>query len=355
MPLSPQYTVGLAEEVVAVYQDAERILLERIARALGQDMDAPDWAERKLLQMQLLQAQTVRQVQALSGRSAEEVAAAVVRAYNRGAAVAQADVARLVAGAVAPVYPPGLPAVEAIVAEAVTGLQSANGRILRVVDDVYRQVIARTAPQTLLGTQTRRQAAQSALNAFADRGITGFTDRAGRQWALESYVEMSTRAATMNAAVQGNVERLLANGHDLVMVSDAPQECSVCRPWEGQVLSLTGAQRADGVRPAGTLEQARSAGLFHPGCRHSVGLYIPGVTKRPEHTGDPQGQKDREYLRSRERQVRKWKRREAVALDDVEALEARAKVRSYQAQIRDHVGSTSAKRQPARERIGTAL
>lgn len=354
MPLSPEYTIGLADELVRLYQEAERILLERIARALEKDMDAPDWAERKLLQMQLLQAQTVRQVAALTGRSAEQVAAAIVKAYNRGAAVAQADVARLVAGSLAPAVPPGLPAVEAIVAESLARVQLADQRLLRVTDDVYRQVIARTAPQVLLSTQTRREAAQSALNEFAERGITGFRDRAGKNWALESYVEMSMRAGTMNAAVQGNVERLLANGQDLVIVSNAPQECDLCRPWEGKVLSLTGISRMGGVDVAGTLDEARSKGLFHPSCRHSVSLYLPGVTKAPTRTADPEGQWAREYLRSRERGVRKWKRREAVALSDAEREKARARVRFYQAQIREHVASTSAKRQPSREQIGRA-
>lgn len=351
MGVSPEYTANLAAAVVGLYQDAERILLERIARALGEDLDAPDWAERKLLQMQLLQAQTVRQVGELTGRSAEEVAAAILKAYNRGAAMGAADLAALAEASTGRVLPPGLPAVEAMVTETVGGLQAANAAILRSTDDVFRQVIARTSPQVLLGTQTRREAAQSALNEFAARGITGFRSRDGRRWALESYVEMSMRASTANAAVAGHTGRLVEAGQDLVVVSDAPQECKVCRPWEGRVLSLTGAPRVDGVRVAGTLDQARRDGLFHPGCRHSVSLYLPGVTSTPSRTADPEGDAARQKLRYLERKTREWKRREAAGLDEPARAAARAKVRGYQAAIRDHVGSTSAKRQPARERV----
>ncbi len=352
MSLSPEYVANLAAHVVGLYQDAERVLLQRIARALAADMDAPDWAERKLLQVQLLQAQTEQQVAALSGRAAEEVAAAVLAAYNRGAAMAVQDLADLAAG-VAPVPPAGLPAVEAMVTETVGGLRAADARILRTVDDVFREVVSATAPQVLLGTQTRREAAQAALDRFASRGVTGFRSADGRQWALESYVEMSMRASTMNAAVAGHTGRLVAAGQDLVVVSDAPQECKVCRPWEGKVLSLSGAPRADGVRVAGTLDEARGAGLFHPGCRHSVSLYLHGVTKTPTRTADPGGDAARRRLRYLERKTREWKRREAVALDDAAGRAARVKVRGYQAAIREHVGSTSAKRQPARERLGT--
>lgn len=353
MPVSPQYVENLSAVVVGLYQEAEQLLLARIGKAIAADMDAPDWAERKLLQIQLLQAQTVAQLQALSGRSAEEVAAAILKAYNRGTATAQADLAELIrSGLGANVLPPGLPAVEAMVTEAVGNLDATRPRILRSIPDVFRDVIARTSPQVLLGTQTRRAAAQSALDQFADRGVTGFIDRAGRNWALESYTEMSMRASTMNASVQGHTDRLQAAGQDLVIVSNAPQECSLCRPFEGKVLSLSGLPRADGVEWVTTLADAKSRGLFHPSCRHSVGVYLPGVTKAPKHTADVEGSAARERLRSLERSVRRWKRRELVALDDVAKAKASAKVRAYQAAIREHVGSTSAKRQPARERLG---
>ena len=68
-------------------------------------------------------------------------------------------------------------------------------RILRATSDVYRQVIARVTAQGLAGEYTRRQAAQAALNLFADRGITGFVDVAGRRWNLPSYAEMACRTA----------------------------------------------------------------------------------------------------------------------------------------------------------------
>jgi len=354
MAVSADYTANLAADVVGLYQDAEQILLQRIARALAQDMDAPDWAERKLLQVQLLQAQTVRQLRALSGRSTEEISAAVLKAHNRGAALAESDLAALAARAtgVTAGLPPGLPAVERLVTETIVAIQSTHVGILRAVDDVFRQVVARSAPQVLLGVQTRRQAAQAALNDFAKAGVKGFVDKSGRKLALESYVEMATRSATARAAIDAHVERLQAGGHDLVIVSDHSQECKLCRPWEGKVLSLSGVARIDGVDVAGTLAQARSGGLFHPGCRHSIGIYLPGVTKAPTRTADPQGDADRQKLRYLEREVRSSKRQAAVALDPEAKRLADARVRNYQSKIRSHVGSTTAKRIPSRERLG---
>lgn len=352
MAISADYTANLAADVVGLYQDAEQILLTRIGRALAQDMDAPDWAEKKLLQVQMLQQQTIRQLQTLTGESAQEVTAAVLKAYNRGDATATTDLAKLAQKSIGAELPGGLPAVERLVTETIGQVQATHAGILRAVPDVFRDVIARSSPQVLLGTQTRREAAQAALNGFARKGVTGFVDKSGRRWALESYVEMATRTATAHAAVDGHVGKLQTMGQDLVIVSDAPQECRLCRPWEGKVLSLSGVQRIDGVDVAGTLAQAQAAGFQHPGCRHSIGIYVPGVTKAPTSTADTEGDRDRQKLRYLERETRAAKRQSAVALDDGAKRAADQRVRAYQSKIRDHTANTSAKRQPTRERLG---
>src|SRR5690606_27925203 len=110
-------------------------------------------------------------------------------------------------------------AIERLAQVAVGNLRATHLRILRQAEDVYRQVIAETAaPQMLTGALTRREAAQAALNRFADMGITGFVDRAGRTWTIESYAEMATRTAAGQAAIQGHIDRLIENDRDLVIV-----------------------------------------------------------------------------------------------------------------------------------------
>lgn len=351
MPVSPEYAEELSAGVAAHYQEAERLLLELIGRYLRNGMDAPDWAEVRLLQIQLLQAQASGILDRTAERVAAELAVALSKAANRGSALAVADLAELVRRGLAAPPPPGLPAVEALVGETLRQTVGTHPFILRQTLDMYRAVIAETSPQVLLGRLTRVQAAQAALDRFADRGIAGFIDRAGRNWALESYAEMATRTATGRAVLSGYEDKLLQAGFDLVMVSDHPQECELCRPWEGKILSISGVRRVD-VQWDATTAAARAAGFQHPNCRHSLSLYQPGFTKRPTNTRDPQGDADRQQLRHLERQVRRWKRRELVALDDETAAAARVRIRNYQAKIRAHVSDTSAKRQPHRERLG---
>lgn len=363
MPVSPDLGERLAHTVIGHYLEAERVLLARIARHLAAGIDSPHWAEQKLLTIQALRRQAQAVVGQLRREATGTIGEAITTAYNRGGAAAAAELAGLFGrppGQFAgPPRVSGAAAIEALAAETVGLVTGTHPRILRWADDVYRQVIADTAGSVLLGSSTRRQAAQTALNRLTARGVVGFVDRAGRGWDLAAYVEMAMRSATGRAAVQAHTDRLAGHGLDLVIVSNAPQECALCRPLEGKVLSLSGATAgvidgSGGARVWGSMARARGAGLFHPGCRHSVSVYLPGVTTVPRQTADPAGDLARQRLRYLERQVRSWKRREAVALDDGAAAAARARVRAYQARIRSHVSSTSAKRQPARERIGVA-
>ena len=352
MPVSPVLAEQFSREVVAIYAEVERKLLARIAISVASGADGPDWVNRKLAEVQFLTAQARRLVAEVGDRAAAQVALDLVRAYNQGGAAAAADLAALLHislyEAAAPIY--GLPPVELLVAETMGQLTAVGERILRATADAYRQVIAESAAEALVGAQTRRQASQQALNRFAQRGITGFVDRAGRGWQLTSYVEMAMRTATGKAAVAGNLDRLQMFGQDLVIVSDAPKECPLCRPWEGRVLSISG---KDPNQP--TVEQARSAGLHHPACRHSLSLYQPGVTRPRGETADPAGYANAQKLRYLERQVRASKRMEVVAIDEQAKKAAAARVRNYQQQIRDHVNATGAKRLRYREQIGGAI
>lgn len=107
------------------------------------------------------------------------------------------------------------------------------------------------------------------------------------------------------------------------------------------------------VHVAGTVADATSAGLFHPSCRHSLSAYLPGATKVPTHTADPQGDAARQRLRDLERRVRKQKLLADAAIDPVAGKEHAAKARALQGQIREHVAATrdmGIMRKPEREK-----
>lgn len=366
MPVSPDMAEDLAGAVATLYEQAELALIEKVTRALAEGLDSPLWTQLKLQSIGSLRTAIESIIAALQHDATGAIHQAVTEAYDRGQ---QAAVAEL--GALAPhvaSIPAGTHAVDRLAAALVQETAPAYTRMLRQGMDVYRQVVAEATSAPLLGTTTRREAAGRALARFADRGVTGFVDRAGRSWNLTSYVEMATRSALGRAAVDAHTERLSAAGIDLVVVSDAPEECPRCKPWEGKVLRREGPSGPDtvevehatedermvSVRVAGSLPEARAAGLMHPNCRHSISIYLPGVTrprpKPPSRATYEQSQQQR-YL---ERQVRKWKRMAAGAVDDAKKAKANAKVREYQSRIRALVADTGLPRKSHREQISAA-
>lgn len=257
----------------------------------------------------------------------------------------------------------GLVATKASTVEALAGALGEQLRhlpIVRATEDAYRAVIAQAIAPASAGVETRRQAAQRALDRLAMHGIRGFTDRSGRQWRLESYVEMATRSTLGQASLQGSLDRI-GRTTPFVRVSDVADECELCRPWEGRILLADDTaevpDRWAGVRTSGTVRDARSAGLFHPNCTHSVGAYIPGLTRadtaRPARA-NAAGYEARQRQRALERHVREWKRREAVAINPQARATAQAKVQRWQQALVEHVEATNRLRLRAREQVTRA-
>ena len=362
MPAGPDDGARLAARVVDLYLEAELVLLRRVARSLANGIGAPDWAQRKLAELTGISRSTEHDLNALHRAGAEAVTETVGQAYSTGALLARVDVAT--AG-----RPPGLPeatrrAATRIAAETIGAIAATTTGVLRTLNDAYQRAVADASGAVLLGATDRRSAAQSALNRLLGQGIGGFQDTAGRAWRLDSYVEMAVRTATGRAAVQGHVEHLTAAGLDLVYVSNSPRECPKCRPWEGKILSISGSAVGTiqvlsvvddtqvRVHIAGSLDRARADGFQHPNCTHSLSAYLPGATPTPPATPNPAGYIAQQQQRAIERNIRNWKRREALALDVPERRLAAGKVAGWQDAMRAHLREhPELKRQAAREQL----
>lgn len=104
-------------------------------------------------------------------------------------------------------------------------------------------------------------------SAAGDGSAYVFTDSAGRKWNTRTYMAMNARTNAMrvyNDLLCANLAK--ASGSDLVRVSlGGDPHCEECKPWEGRILSATGAT-------AGfpTYDEAKDAGCFHPNCVHTL-------------------------------------------------------------------------------------
>jgi len=354
-------------DVLTVYQDAERALLDRVTGAVRATVDAPDAStSTRAIEGQLQVRRDSTQVLGALDRSARDrVEAAISAAADQGAQEAARQLGRLEFGDTVPAFDRTHRAMlDQIAASVLDRVTPAHGAALRATSDAYRDIVSRVLPRMAVGADTRLSATQRAMWAFADRGITGFTDVAGRRWSLSSYVEMAVRTGSARAAVAAQLEATRAAGSELVIVNGSGDRCEKCRPWHGKVLAIGSSREVRVEHPFidgqfetttadATLNEARSAGLLHPQCRCSLSTFTPGVTRRPEPARDNGQYAARQQQRAIERQIRAWKQREAAALDDGARKHARTGVRGAEARMRDHLkANPDLRRLRQREQIG---
>lgn len=136
----------------------------------------------------------------------------------------------------------------------------------RRMDDIYRNLALENIRGDVAGYQTWKQTAQKYKADLADKGVTGFVDKAGNEWDMERYTEMVARTATRETMLQGTGNRLLEFDIDLVEIvgGESPKTCKPCEDWDGAVVSLTGKTPGYPI-----LQDARDAGVFHPNCTHT--------------------------------------------------------------------------------------
>lgn len=366
MPASPADGDLYAHQVARLVDDLEATLLRLLSTLLAKDTktETRTWAIERLAELQWLKTKAQRATAETMATVEREIREAILAAYNHGTATAVHDLDR----AGFDFQPGGLPATTIalnLATEPTIMVRRAAAMVPEILGAAYQQAIAAGATEVLGGGSTRLQAAQRVLDRLLSDGIRGFTDSRGRRWSLDTYVEMAVRSTTGQAAVAGHTAQLQAVGVDLIVVSDSPRECPLCRPWEGKVLSLSGQVGAVilpaitggdpvTVKVAGTLSEAKAAGFQHPNCTHRVTAYLPGATKLDPPKHDAVGYAAKQRQRAMERKVREWKRRQTLALTPEAKALAGRKVRGWSQELARHVETNDLKRLRYRERIGSA-
>lgn len=100
----------------------------------------------------------------------------------------------------------------------------------RRVDDIFRTVSLESTKGSVLGYETTKQAAKRIREDLADRGITGFVDKAGHAWDMHRYSQVLATETTKSAFRQGTINRLQEHGHDLVRLSVIQEVVPNARP-----------------------------------------------------------------------------------------------------------------------------
>lgn len=231
---------------------------------------------------------------------------------------------------------------------------------LRMTDDVYRQTVNRVQLAMASGAISYEKAVDMAVADFLAQGINCIEYRDGRRVNIADYVRMVLRTTSTRAALQGKSERWKAQGYDTVLVSAYGMCSKTCLPWQGRVyindafMDWQGETKYEGDVKYGRseycgkwfplLSSAIGEGLFHPNCRHSINLYIDGVTDLPQpvdNTVDERRYKEEQELRAKEREVRKAKRKVEGSLAPEDVKKAKAELQEAQKNVRDYINETN--------------
>lgn len=351
-----------ARRLIGLYEETEIILLLALREAVVKAVRSgtPREQQRQLNILLDVAQERLNRVGRLIGDQAQLVAlreytAAIEDVFEEMAKTPPEVSSSLVASAAA--------------GETVEALRSQHVMVARQVRDVYQQVTTTTVMAAEVGTESHVKAVQSALNRFADKGITSFMDKAGRKWSMDVYTDMAVRTMRNNVKQQGHLDGYRSAGVELVRASWHPASAPQCFPYQNQLLAITGdagprvmTDPATGenvtVEVKERLDKAIANGYHHPNCKHRDTAYTPGdpTPTAPQVSEEENARQYEASQRQRqiERNIRKWKKRESVALDDSEARVAKGKVRQWQAAQRTHVNSHSyLSRLPHREQVRT--
>lgn len=347
--VNPEQAYRSIKALTDVWEVASERMLATVARRLARGITEPGWAERKSGEVLLVRSELAAIVQAAGSDLQGQATEALEEAYGIGGAVA----AQL--GQVA--IDTNVGRVVSLVSRFVAQIRGAVVPVIRAHQDVYQRAIRDSETLMATGTIVRREAVAMAVDHLLVEGEDRFVDKSGRRWHLDSYVRMAGRTTSAQAAVQGQFDGMTARGRDLIVVSDSPRECVLCRPWEGKLLSITGNTPAgtvvDGHVVFGTVAEAHAAGWQHPNCTHRGDPFTPGFTEVPEPKSNPDGYKAAQKLRQLEREARELKRRRAAAEEFGQTATLRdlnRKIRAKHKQIAEHAEATGQNRRRERER-----
>ncbi|MEW6661956.1 MAG: phage minor capsid protein [Bacillota bacterium] len=158
-------------------------------------------------------------------------------------------------------------AVEVVAYNLRDGLHGATQMVGRQATDIFRHVGLMATQQRLITGEAVADTTAQMKERFVRQGVTAFQDKAGRMWSLDAYCEMVARTTTREATTLGTMNRALAGGYDLIIVSEHHPTCEKCAPIQGKVFCLngktTGYPRWQDYVPV------------HPNCRHTISVYQP--------------------------------------------------------------------------------
>lgn len=391
--LTPADILKISEPVEAIYTRTVDELLINIAKhfKISGWERTRYWEIKKLSEMGALTEESVQIIAKNTGMLPDEIRTAFLQVSEK--ACVQIDPQLKAAAQQGLLQDPGTTGttsplirstVQAYVDEAVDKMNMVNTTLLQSTRQAYlqgittavaeaqlieaQQILDTQALAVSLGQETRVRAIRKAMDQMSAAGLTGFVDRAGRNWSPEAYSAMVVRTASHNVAIRTVRDRQQEfGGGDIFQVSSHPGARPLCYPYQGKFYSWSAGpgEFSDGDGHMRHYENINStsygqpAGLFGINCGHHPIPMIPGYSYPQDRPTQDKEANDKEYEESQiqrqyERNIRiaKREREIAAATGDKEAeKKASQRVLQEQSRMRGFIKETGRARRYDREQI----
>lgn len=364
---------ALTEPIMSLYADYETSVIMDIARRLKKlALDSATWQAQRLIESGALYKDVLKKLAQLTGMSEQEIAKVLRKAGVK--AISFDDSIYKQAG-LEPIplnlSPAMLDVLKATFAKTnavahnltQTTALSAQQSFIRAADLAHQQIVT--------GAMSYNQAIRQAVKKVAADGLKTIDFASGHQDSLDVAMRRTVLTGVAQTTGQLQMQRADEMGSDLVAVSahqgarnkgTGPMNHE---SWQGKIYSRSG--KHPKYKPfVETTGYGTGVGLGGYNCRHSWFPFFEGMdraysaqelrainNKTVKYQGRAITQYDATQIqREIERKIRYWKRQSAaLSAADLENAKEAAKVREWQARMREFVNQTGLVRQNDREQV----
>ena len=390
--ISPQFLTELADPLARLYEALQHDLIVNLARQFNVmriKRDIPTsfaWRSYMLAQLGGLTRESLQIIAGYTGDLSEATKLAVRTAVEKSIAVVDKSFAQEVAR---DDYTPNVADTAARVTEyylnqALDRQNMVNTVMLNSTRGQYEKTVGRVGEEldrrlgraqeslnaaaggVILGSDDFQSAVRRCVSEMTEEGLTGFYDRAGREWSAQAYVTMDVRTTAANAAREAAMERNREYGNELIAVSSHPGARPLCEPYQGGVYSTDGStgETTDlhgatiSYYPLELTSYGEAAGLFGINCGHYPSPFIAGmsVVRKLDisHEENERLYKESQQQRYMERKVRAQKTKAdalAAAGDAAGAKAARMRAREMNKELKGWCAEKGRAYYPERVRV----
>ena len=372
--LSDNQLTALTQPIIAIYNQIEMALLEKIAKRFDvydKVGGSLEWQLKKLDELGALTTESVKVIASMSKKGEKEIAQMLNDASLGNIDMDLLDVA-FTNGFIF-VDPKKLMQTEALKAtielsykELGKTYKLIQTKALESARQAYLDVINRAYIETASGIYDYNTSIRGALRDMADQGIAGATYRRGNKYvkySIEGTVRRDTITAVNQLANKGaekitkeiGAKYVEVSAHIGARVSNNP--IANHAGWQGKVYKLEGSDQYPNLKEK-TGYPDDIQGLGGVNCRHRMFPFFPGISVPNPHQIDEKENKKvyeaTQKQRVMERNIRSIKKRLIVAKasgDTAQAKEYRKKLTQKQAEIEQFCKKNGLRRQTEREMV----